>query len=322
MLEARSDHDFLGLMHATQGREFDLLFPSNTFALEWAEFGLLKPFREDRLPLAGILPALAAAARRDWGFGDGPLWVPHSWIGTLVFWRGKKAPGDAGDGRPGYGALWDPDAGRSTLGAAFPLMLGAGLHLERAGTIDPGALWGSYQDLYRMRRAWDAILGWCLERKAALRRLCDPGAESDPPCAPGKAARIGLAPDTALRAHAARDPALRFAPAAEGALLTANGAVMPAGARNVDEAHEFLAHFLDPGVAAACAAANGLNPAPAEAAGLLPDPRRDAHDRAYGEGALDGAHVLPPEPGWFRRHRAGYAGRLAEALGAPATSVE
>lgn len=313
-LEVGSDHDFLGLMHATQGREFDLLFPSNLFALEWSRFGLLKPFREDRLPVEGVLPALMAASRRDWGFGDGLLWVPHSWIGVLLFWRGKRAPG--GDGAPpGYGALWDPEAGRATLGGAFHLMLGAGLHLERTGGLGRGTVWNSYRDVYRMRNAWDAILEWCRERRGAVRRLCDPGTEADPPCIPGGGARIGLAPDSFLRAHAGGDPALRFAAAAEGALLNANGAVMPAGARHVDEAHEFLRHFLDPEAAAGCAAANGLNPAPAGSAEFLPETRRKAHEQAYGDGAADEAHVLPAEPEWFRRRRADYAGRLKSALG-------
>jgi len=144
LLEVRSDRDFLNLMRSTGGREFDLLFPSNTYAHDWSEFGLLRAFSEEELPLNDIHPALMRASESDWGFGNGLLWVPHLWVGELACWRGD-AEWTTDSGRPSYGELWDAEASERIAGRAHSLLVGAGLYLEASGGLPQGSMAGALE---------------------------------------------------------------------------------------------------------------------------------------------------------------------------------
>ena len=316
-LEVRSDHDFLNLMEATGGREFDMLFPSNTFASKWEDLGLLRPFSQSSLPLDDIHPALMRAAERDWGFGNGPMWIPHLWTGELVCWSGKAEWPDE-TGRPSYGDLWNPEGERAAAGSAYSLLVAAGLHLERIGALPENAVAGATADNFRMRQVWDRIYAWCLDRKAALSRLCT---TEDGPCLPSGRGEAALAADTAVLNLRGKAGPYDYGAALEGPLVVASGAVIPLGARNVEEAHVFLAHFLAAETAAACQQSHGLNPSSAKAAEAMDESKRERFESVYSAETIDSAYVFPGEPDWFRQRKASYVERFVQALSEPEGSV-
>jgi len=319
LLEVRSDRDFLNLMRSTGGREFDLLFPSNTYAPDWSEFGLLRPFNEADLPLGDIHPALMRASQSDWGFGNGLLWVPHLWVGEIACWRGD-AEWTAESGRPSFGELWDMGASKRIAGRSHSLLVGAGLYLEASGGIPPGSMAGALEDNFKMRDTWDKLLEWCVARRGTIRDLC--AADEDERCLPRSDGDCALAMDGHLLRPDGKGHSFRWDSPDEGALISANGAAMPLGARNVGEAHEFLRHFLGAEAAAACRMSHGLNPAAISATEAMEEGERARFEAVYGGVRVDSAYVFPGEPRWFRRRKARYAGLLAQALengGAPAT---
>ncbi len=306
LLEVSSDNDFLRLMRATSGREFDLIFPSNSYAAEWDKLGLLKPFHASELPIDDLHPTLMEAAKRDWNFSTGLLWVPFLWTGELLCWH-DKGPEDDGSGI-GYGSLWKYK--QRGVGHASSLIMAAALHMEDSGELEKGALLRSHEDIFRMRSVWDQVLEWCVRRKDALGKVCA-GNDSSVNCVPS-GNQTGIMPDSVIRSLNRQGAGLKFAAAAEGAMVSVNGAAMPLGARNTDEAHEFVRHFLKPEIAARCFASHGLYPSPTGVAELMSEADRNIYEQTYGENAMKTAFVLPSQPAWFRRRKTAYERILTE----------
>ena len=61
---------------------------------------------------------------------------------------------------PSYGDVWSEENAGKTMIRAHSGLLGAGLHMEAAGLMEPGSVWAAYGDEETMRKVWDRIIAF------------------------------------------------------------------------------------------------------------------------------------------------------------------
>jgi spermidine/putrescine-binding protein len=217
------------------GSSYDVVFPSDRAATPLIAKGVFQPLDRDRLPNFRHLDRAFLGQPFD---PQNTFSVPYFWGTLAVGLRKDKLRGV----KPGLAPLFDPaNRGRITMlddmenvvaavlgHLGYPLNSVAAAHLAAAQQLllDQKPLVQAYtSDAYRERlitgQAW-AALGWSgdlLQADAELARMGNPAVRVDVVIPPG------------------------------GTMLWIDSLLIPKAARNVELAHAFINHLLDPVVA-------------------------------------------------------------------------
>ena len=306
-----SNEEILNKIKATKGRGFDLISPTGMRALQWEQLGVLQPFDMDRIPTANLNPSMLAVGYDDWNFGDkGSHWVPQLWGTEALSWRTDKwTPTDLS-----YGDLWSEEMNGKVMGRPHSMMLGAGLYLETAGTLEPGDMKKAYTDEATMRPIWQTVTDFVVAKKdgGQLKKFWN-DADGQKTGFMQEDVVLGQTWDGPILAMKGEGLPVAYVAPKEGALAWIDGIAMPVGAKNTDEIYAFLEFSFRPDMGGLTANKPGYNSAVVGSDEFLSEQSVKNFQEAYPGSALENLWAWPPEPVWYAQVRNEYRDRFVAA---------
>lgn len=306
-----SNGELLSLTRRAEPGDLDLVGPTVDRAPLWEHQGLLQPIDPARVDTGGVIPALLAESRKHWTWHGDLHHLPMMWGTEAVAWRSDKwSPGKR---RLSYGDLWLPEMKGNVQGRPHSLLIGVGLYLDRVGEVRSNRMLDGYSDPAEMDRVWSAIIEFAIDHRYWMNQFWFDAREQSRGFTHGGCV-IGQAWDGPMaRLQTAGEPIAYEAPR-EGAIAWMDGLSIAAGARNLEQAYLFLAYLYRAQVSGRLASASGYNPAHAEAAAFMAEADRRAYLASLPGDALERLWFWPPAPDWYRRKRADFTERYAEAV--------
>lgn len=310
-----SNEEILDRLKATGGQGFDICSPTNMRSPQWEKLNLLQPFDTSRIEnLDNVNPAMLKVGDSEWNFGDrGSHWVPHIWGTEAISWRTDKwQPKDGPNGLPSYGDIWDPAVKGKTMMRPHSGMLGAGLHLEASGVLEPGDMRRAYESEDAMRPVWETVTRFCIDNKDQVKLFWN-DADSQKNGFLTEGVVVGQTWDgPPIAMKNAGEPVMYRAPK-EGALAWIDGMSMPVGAANVDQLYAFLDYAFSPEPAGKAIDKHGYNSAVLGADVFASDTYAKNFGEAYPGDSLANLWPWPKEPQWYADLRTEYRDKFLNA---------
>ncbi len=297
-------------LQATGGTGFDICQPTHDRAPQFKDIGVLQPIDTKRFDPGVIVPGLLAASTAYWTW-DGKLYhVPHVWGTEAIAWRNdlaKIAPDDLS-----FGTLWDPEYKGKVQGRPHSLLLGIGLWLDGAGKLPSNRMLDAYKSEDEMKKIYDQLLKVAVDHKAWIKQFWD-SADNTKSGFKTNGVVIGQTWDgPAISMKKAGEPISYQAPK-EGAIGWVDGFSLVKGAKNIDQAYEWLQYIHTPEASAKAAENSGYNPSAVGAEKLLSEKARAIFLQAYSSKSIDNMWWRPVEPTWFAELRGEYAEKFKAA---------
>jgi spermidine/putrescine transport system substrate-binding protein len=297
-------------MKAAGGEGFDLAEPTSDRVPQWLEQGFIQPLDEKRAGLEGVKEAfLGGDAARD-GMKDGKRYAsPTVWGTEALAFDKKAAPLEYG--KASFADLWRPEfAGKVTV-RPHSALVGIGLSLDAEGKL-PHKMRESFTDEAKMAANYDAIMKRALEVRKNVAQFW-----SDENSAQGafrtNGCVIGQNWDTSASAMIKEGLPVGYIAPKEGALAWLQNFVVPAKAKNLEQAYAWLTWFNSPEGSALWAEAFGANPVAKGAEERMPAAGKSFLAAAYPGDALEKLWWWPAQPTWFVSKRNEYADRFKSA---------
>ncbi|GAB4069250.1 extracellular solute-binding protein [Ancylobacter sonchi] len=298
-------------LQATAGEGFDLCEPTRDRAPQFKELDVLAPFDTNKLHLDNLLPSMLEASTSVWTW-DGKLYhVPHCWGSEAISWRTDLAPGLTYD-KLSYGTLWAPEFKGKMQGRPHSLLLGIGLWMDANGKLPSNRMLDAFKDEDTMKKIYDVILAYAIENKAQVKQFWD-SSDNTKSGFMENGCTIGQTwdgPPLSLKKQG--KPVTYMAPQ-EGAITWVDGWAITKGAKNIDQAYEWLNYIHSPEVSAQVADGSGYNPVVKGADAFLSEAAKKNFSEAYPGDALSKLWSRPPEPSWYAELRTQYAEKFKAA---------
>jgi spermidine/putrescine transport system substrate-binding protein len=292
-------------LQATGGEGFDLCQPTRGFAPQFKELGVLAPFDMSKLKnTASLIPSMLEGSQSLWTWEDGLHHLPHCWGSEGISWRTDKYQADSAI--LSYGSLWEDGVKGHVQGRPHSLLLGIGLWLDASGKLPTNRMLDAYKDQGSMKKIYDQLLPFAIERKAWIRQFWD-SADNTKSGLMENDVWIGQTWDgPPLSLKKVGKPVSYQAPK-EGAMAWLDGLSLLKAAKNIDQLYEFINYLETPEVSAAVAEGSGYNPVVMGADALLSSTAKKSFQEAYPGDALKNLWHRPAEPSWFGELRRAYA---------------
>ncbi len=298
-------------LQATGGEGFDVCQPTHDRAPQFKDIDVLQPLDIKRFdPTSVVVPGLLAASVKNWTW-DGKLYhVPHVWGTEAIGWRNdltKIKPEELS-----FGTLWGDEYRGKVQGRPHSLLLGIGLYLDGAGKLPSNRMLDSFKDEATFKKLYDEILKVAIAHKPWIKQFWD-SADNTKSGFKTNGVVIGQTWDgPVISMKKAGDPMSYQAPK-EGAIGWVDGFSLVKGAKNVDQAYEWLKYTHSPEASAAAAENSGYNPSAIGADKLLSAKARAIFNEAYPGKSIDNMWWRPAEPTWFADLRSSYAEKFKAA---------
>jgi spermidine/putrescine transport system substrate-binding protein len=297
-------------LQATGGEGFDLCQPTRDRAPQFKDLGVLQPLDPKRMTLDTLLPAMLDGSTSVWTW-DGKLYhVPHCWGSEAISWRTDLTKLDYKT--LSYGTLWDDQYMGKVQGRPHSLLLGIGLWWDATGKLPSNRMADAFKDEASMKKIYDPILKFAIEKKKWIKQFWD-SADNTKSGLMDNGVVIGQTwdgPPISLKKQG--KPVSYMAPQ-EGAITWLDGWAMPIGAKNIDQAYEWLKYVHSPEVSAKVAEGSGYNPVAKGSDGFLSDAAKKVFQEAYPGDATAKLWHRIPEPSWFAELRTQYAEKFKAA---------
>jgi spermidine/putrescine transport system substrate-binding protein len=305
-----TNNEVLQKLRASQGKGFDVVFPSVTTLQAWYDAGdLLRPIDESKINVGTILPALweksldLGATRRGKRYA-----VPFNW-GTegLTFNSAERnySPGEAS-----WNDLWSEEnkgfvtvRPRSALSMIALMQDGTGERLDAA-----------QKDEAMARDVFDKALKFALDHKPNIRAFW-----KDTPTIQNNFlhnnALVGMCWDgPSFGLWKETDGRIKYLAPKEGAFAWLDTMCIPTGAENVPEAYAFINFMVSPEGGGMHAKFSGYNSAAIGAEKALDEGQRERFKYAYNDGkAISQLYWWKPEAQWFQQLRNEYIDKYQAA---------
>jgi spermidine/putrescine transport system substrate-binding protein len=297
-------------LQATGGEGFDLCQPTHDRAPQFKDLGVLQPLDEKRLNLDEVLPSMVATSAKFWTW-DGKLYhTAHTWGSEAISWRTDLTTLDYKT--LSYGTLWEDKYKGKVQGRSHSLLLGVGLWMDATGKLPSNRMLDAYKDEATMRKIYDQIMPFAIAHKPWIKQFWD-SADNTKSGLLENGVVIGQTwdgPPISLKKQG--KPVSYMAPQ-EGAISWLDGWAMPVGAKNVEQAYEWLKYVHSAEGSAKVAEGSGYNPVVRGADELLSDQAKKIFQEAYPGDALQRLWPRPAEPSWFAELRTQYAEKFKAA---------
>lgn len=297
-------------MKASGGEGFDLAEPTSDRVPNWLEQDFIQPLDEKKAGLEGVKEAfLSGDAAKDGMKGGKRYASPTVWGTEALAFDKKAAPLEYG--KASFADLWRPEfAGKVTV-RPHSALVGIGLSLDAAGKL-PHKMRESFVDEAKMAANYDVIMKRALEVRKNVAQFW-----SDENSAQGafrtNGCVIGQNWDTSASAMIKEGLPVGYIAPKEGALAWLQNFVVPAKAKNLEQAYAWLAWFNSPEGSALWAEAFGANPVAKGAEDRMPDASKSFLAASYPGDALEKLWWWPAQPTWFVSKRNEYADRFKSA---------
>ncbi|MEH6630728.1 MAG: extracellular solute-binding protein [Halopseudomonas aestusnigri] len=297
-------------LKASKAQGFDLVFPSATSLSNWyVADELLQPIDESRLVLDEIHPAIMKKSSDLGTIYRGQLYaVPFSWGA-----EGISFDSTIRDYRPGeasWADQWAPENKGFVATRPHSALTSMALMLDGTGE----RLNSAYVNEDLAREVFGEALLFAIEHKSYVRQFWTDvegltSAFTLNNCVVGQS-WDGVAIDLWKNSKSK----FKFLAPKEGALAWLDTMVMPAGAKNVDQAYELINWLSSIKGGGMFMAHTGHNSVVTRAKEGLDLASRDRFDFAFNEGeALEKLYWWKPEPKWFQELRELYVRKYKAA---------
>ncbi|MEM6589796.1 MAG: extracellular solute-binding protein [Pseudomonadota bacterium] len=306
-----SNEEILQRMQASDGAGYDLISPTSQRALQWAPLELLQPFDLARVALDDVNPAMVKIGTDTWNFDDAGIhWLPHVWGTEGIAYRTDRWRPDGI--APSYGDVWSEVLSGATMGRAQSMLVGAGLHLEATGDMEPGSVWAAYADEDIMRDVWTRITDWAIARKSRINRLWN-DAESQRMALLGEQVTLGQTWDGPPLALKSQGEPVHYQAPVEGAMAWVDGLAMPKAAQNIDAVYAFIEYAYRPENAGLATQSHGYNSPVLGADRFAGETYAKNFAEAYPGDSLSRLNPWPPETPWYAALRAEFVAKFKHA---------
>jgi len=297
-------------LQAAGGEGFDLCQPTHDRAAQFKELNVLQPFDEKKLALDNVLPSMVKISEGFWRW-DGKLYhVPHTWGSEAISFRTDLTKIEYKT--LSYGSLWKDEYKGKVQGRPHSLLLGIGLWWDATGQLKTNRMLDAYKDEASMKAIYDKLLKFAIEKKPWIKQFWD-SADNTKSGLMENGVVIGQTWDgPPLSLKKAGKPVSYMAPQ-EGAITWLDGWAMTKGAKNIDQAYEFLKYVHSKEASAKVADLSGYNPVVKGADELLSPAAKKNFQEAYPDDALSRLWQRPVEPSWFAELRTQYAEKFKAA---------
>lgn len=306
-----SNEEIINKLKATRGEGFDIVTPTADRAPQWVDLEVLQPIDLSKVPMANINPAMAKIGEQNWNFDNkGSHWLPHMWGTEGIGWR-TDLWSPAGE-FPSYGDVWSDENAGKTMGRPHSMMLGAGLHMETTGDLEPGSMWAAYTSEDKMREVWEKVAAWCIGKKKNIKMFWnDADAQKNGLLNEGVVCgQTWDGPPLALKT--AGEPVMYRAPK-EGAMAWVDGIAIPNGAKNLDQAYAFIDFAYQPEPAGKAIDTHGYNTPVIGAEKYANEQYAKNFADAYPGDALAKLNPWPPTQPWYADIRTEYVNKFQSA---------
>lgn len=305
-----TNDELFNQLRASNGRGFDIVWPTVDRVPNFVEFNLIQPLDDTRIKWDRIVPSAVKGSRDIGAVVDGKLYqVPLGW-GTeaVAFDRSQVEPSWP---TASYGDIWAPEMRSKATVRGHSALVGLGLWMESEGKL-PAPMRDAFINEERMIPIYDAILVEALARRRNIVQFWNNQNEAQGAFRLNGAA-IGQTWDSTGAALAAEGLPIGFIAPREGALAWMQGACIPAQAENIDQAYEFINWMVTPQAGAMFTNVSSVNSTGIGAAELTNDDARAFFQAAYPENALDQIWWWPIQETWFVNRRNEYQDRFMAA---------
>ena len=293
-----SNEEIINKMKATKGAGIDICSPTNMRSGQWVDLELLQPWDISKIStIENVNPTMLSVGDTEWNFGDkGSHWLPQIWGTEGIGWRTDLW--SPADGVPSYGDVWSEENKGKTMIRAHSGMLGAGLHMEQIGELEPGDMWKAYENEDEMRRVWGKVTDWCIGKKSHLKLIWnDADTQKNGLLNDGVVCgQTWDGPPLALKSQG--EPVTYQAPK-EGAMAWVDGMSLSGASENLDQVYEFVNFAFDPVPAGKAIDDHGYNSAVLGADQNAADQYKKNFSEAYPGDALSNLNPWPKEPQWY-----------------------
>ena len=297
-------------LQATGGAGFDLCQPTHDRALQFKDIDVLQPYDEKKVDLSKIVPGLLAASKANW-LWDGKLYhVPHVWGTEAISWRNDLTKIDPAD--LSFGTLWNDEYKGKVQGRPHSLLLGIGLWLDGSGKLPTNRMLDAFKDEDTMKKIYDQILPVAIAHKPWIKQFWDSG-DNTKSGFKSNGVVIGQTWDGPVISLKKAGKPVSYQAPKEGAIGWVDGFSLVKGAKNVDQAYEWLKYIHTAEASATAAENSGYNPSGVGADKLLSDKARVIFNEAYPGSSIDRMWWRPVEPTWFAELRTQYAEKFKAA---------
>ena len=307
-----SNEEIINKMKATKGAGIDICSPTNMRSGQWVELELLQPWDMAKITtIENVNPTMLKVGDTEWNFGDqGSHWLPQIWGTEGIGWRTDLW--SPADGVPSYGDVWSEENKGKTMIRAHSGMLGAGLHMETIGELEPGDMWKAYESEDDMRAIWGKVTDWCISKKDHLKLIWnDADTQKNGLLNDGViCGQTWDGPPLALKSQG--EPVTYQAPK-EGAMAWVDGMALSAASDNIDQVYEFVNYAFDPEPAGKAIDQHGYNSAVLGADQHAADQYKKNFSEAYPGDALSNLNPWPKEPQWYADVRTEFEERFKSA---------
>ena len=297
-------------LQAAGGDGFDLCAPTHDRAPQFKELGVLAPFDEKKLSLDSVLPSMVKISEGFWRW-DGKLYhVPHTWGSEAISWRTDLTKIEYKT--LSYGSLWNGEYKGKVQGRPHSLLLGIGLWMDATGQLKSNRMLDAYKNEDSMKAIYDKLLAFAVAHKPWIKQFWD-SADNTKSGLLENGVVIGQTwdgPPLGLKKEG--KPVSYMAPQ-EGAITWLDGWALSKGAKNIDQAYEWLKYVHSKEASAKVADGSGYNPVAKGADDLLSPAAKKNFQEAYPEDALSRLWQRPLEPSWFADLRTQYAEKFKAA---------
>ena len=298
-------------LQATGGEGFDICQPTHDRALQFKDIEVLQPIDPAKFdPTGVIVPGLLSASTTNWTW-EGKLYhVPHVWGTEAIAWRNDLTKIDPAE--LSFGTMWSDEYKGKVQGRPHSLLLGIGLWLDGNGKLPSNRMLDVFKDEATMKKIYDQIMPVALAHKPWIKQFWDSG-DNTKSGFKTNGVVIGQTWDgPVISLKKAGDPMSYQAPK-EGAIGWVDGFSIVKGAKNIDQAYEWLKYTHTPEASALAAENSGYNPSAIGAEKLLSDKARGIFGQAYPGKSIDNMWWRPVEPTWFADLRGQYAEKFKAA---------
>lgn len=297
-------------LQAAGGEGFDLCQPTHDRAAQFKELNVLAPLDDKRLDLDNVLPSMVSISESLWRW-DGKLYhTPHTWGSEAISFRTDLTKIEYKT--LSYGSLWKDEYKGKVQGRPHSLLLGIGLWMDATGQLKSNRMLDAYKNEASMKAIYDKLLKFAIEHKSWIKQFWD-SADNTKSGLMENGVVIGQTWDgPPLSLKKAGKPVSYMAPQ-EGAITWLDGWSLSKGAKNIDQAYEFLKYVHSKEASAKVADGSGYNPVVKGADELLSPAAKKNFQEAYPEDALTRLWQRPVEPSWFAELRTQYAEKFKAA---------
>jgi spermidine/putrescine transport system substrate-binding protein len=307
-----SNEEAQNKLKASQGKGFDVLFPSVDTGPIYYASDLLAPIDEKKLKVDQVVPAMWRSSLRLGAAHRGRRYlVPFDWGTEAITWDSQKFP-DWAYGKISFGDLFRPEVKAAMRQKS--VLVSLALYLDAAGLVKTDRGMDLVKSEEECRRVFEATTKFAIEHRKSIGAWWNNATEAtsaftDAGCNAGQTwdtTGILLNRDVA--------PKWRYTMPKEGGLAWMDTVAIPSGAPNPDGAYAFVNHILTPEMGGVFANRTGYNSAAVGADKHLNDKARAAFQMAYPDAAaIENLWWWPAQTDFFAKLRGEYVEKLTNA---------